>query len=176
MRLFLLCGLFAMSMAQAEKLPESTIQRLAPKVKAGCLRAPTSPDFTEQMRAEACSCSERNYVTMLRSSNFSSANQPNKEDLDRLGAVEEKAVAECVMPIAQRNLQKDALANCLTSPRSFAPLQKLPAAKLKPVCSCAAEQFSKTADIMEAGRAQNQEMVKKKLGALWLKTLEACIR
>ncbi|WP_156401184.1 hypothetical protein [Duganella sp. Root1480D1] len=175
MRSILLCGLLAFSVAQAAVLPESTIQKMAPKVKAGCMRSAVTPEFTKELQSEVCSCSEQNYVAKLRVAEFSNTQEASKEDRERLMALEEKAVAECIIPPMQRNLEKSTLADCLADPKSLIPSRKLPTAKVKLVCACAAERYSKSVDLLEAGRAKDKNAVEKKMAALWMTSVDACI-
>jgi hypothetical protein len=175
MRSFLLCGLLAFPAAQAAVLPESTIQKMAPKVKAGCMRSPVTPDFTKEMQTEVCGCAEQNYVAKLRVAEFSNINEASKEDRDRLVTLEEKAVAECIIPPMQRKLEQSTFADCMADPRSLIPSRKLPAAKVKLVCTCAAERYSKSVDLLEAGRAKDKNALEKKMVALWRTSVDACL-
>lgn len=173
MRWIFVVSLLLPSLAQAEILPEKLITILASKVKAACLRAPVSTDFGKETQEEACLCSERNYAAKVRVTEFSSASQPNDEDRTRIRALEEKAVAECVIPYIQRNVEKNALADCLSDPKSFKPLQNHPDAQAKAVCACTADRYSKAVNYLDPALSKDKN-AEAKMGALFISTMEAC--
>lgn len=172
MRLILLCGLFAISLAQAEVMGEPQAQRMAARLKEACMGSNKAGGLTPDEIGSACTCAESRYLGKLRVTQFSSINNASNDDVKRLRELNDDALLGCIKPAMQKSAEVSIEHDCLAGRKDLG--RPLTAKERPAACSCLAKRYSTDVDYMALGSLP-QETRKARLEMLWNNAVAACV-
>jgi hypothetical protein len=176
MRLFFLCGLFAMSMAHAEVLPDSVIQQITTAVRSSCIKADTKKSgWDPDSLASICNCSQTSMDARLRIAQFSNIEKPSPTDLELVQSIISMSRKECVRAQQEKMIIADGIPHCLAGAETNAKLQNLSREDQVALCTCVAKRTARVTDfekLNQSDRATVQAGVK----AEWIASFDECAR
>lgn len=147
MRILVFGGLLAMSLAQAEVLPERDIQQIQAKVQAVCLKSDLQKNgWTAGELASVCNCKQTTMSAKLRTIQFSSISKPTQADFDMLQRAEEEARKECLKPVNEKTLVNSFVPRCVAKATSEPKLKSLNRDEQEARCTCAAKHVASHVD------------------------------
>lgn len=174
MRLILLCGLFVMSLAQAEVPPEKMIQDIATKMHAGCIKTDLkNSELKPEELVSICGCTQTSIATTLRKTNFSSVSKPTPADVELLHKTQENVKKECILAEPKKVVMTQGVSTCKASAKSNPKLKGLSREKQESVCSCAANRIAQYTDFEALGRMSKYDQMAR-AEATWVVSIDEC--
>ncbi len=176
MRLFFLCGLFAMSMAQAEVLSNNAVQQIASIAHENCMKSDTAKSgWKADELASICGCAQKSIANKLRNAQFSNADEPAPADVDLLKSTRSKAMKECVRAQQESQIINSGVPQCMSGASTNPKLRDLSKDDQEAVCACTAILTARLTDfdkLNQMDKASHEAGVK----AVWATSFDECAK